>query len=175
MDSLAYLDPLSPLESQEISLLLSKEPRGEIINPFPEISSLKPEPLQALDLTRFKLAYPDSDLSLDWKLALDNAKTCLEYSTNRILELELLSKYGISSWKSKTLFLSQLLVVLESQLMDKRSKIEKINRERKEAQMYISGSLSSWDKKYKNLINSHIQVKAAVLELEERIAKLKSN
>ena len=126
MDSLAYLDNLSPQDSAEISKLLSREPRGQINNPFPEIDTCNPAPLNAIDFQRFQLLLPDSDSLIDWESALNNAKSCFEYSNNRILELELLSKYGIEGWKSKTLFLSQLLAVKESQLLEKRSKIDEI-------------------------------------------------
>lgn len=177
MDSLAYLDSLSPQESLEISSLLSREPKGEITNPFP-VNPLDPQAqslyltqskgLNALDLEKFQLLLPsESDNVKDWENTFNNAKALVEYSNNRILELELLLKYGTSAWKTKILFLSQLLTLKEEELLDKKRKIDDINRLRKEGQLYISGSLNSWEKKYKNLLKSHQQVSAALANFQK--------
>ena len=62
----------------------------------------KGKAIQELDVSRYKLERPsgtqDSDVEA-WKAARDNAQAQLEHQHTRIMNLELMSKYGTNAWR----------------------------------------------------------------------------
>lgn len=62
----------------------------------------KGEPIKPLDVSRYKLERPSGETERDvkaWKAARDNAQAQLEHQHTRIMNLELMNKYGTNAWR----------------------------------------------------------------------------
>ena len=62
----------------------------------------KGEPMRQLDVARYKLERPSGKQEKDiksWRAARDNAQSQLEHQHTRIMNLELMSKFGTNAWR----------------------------------------------------------------------------
>ncbi len=92
--------------------------------------------LSCLDVTRFRLPVPsDSVDPADWQSALENAQAQLEHQENRLMNLELVGKFGSNSWKLANYQLEGILARLKLELDGLRGQILEINRNRRESQV----------------------------------------
>jgi hypothetical protein len=168
MESLAYLDPLSLTESEEISLLLSREPKSlDILNPFPLYESIKPVEIKGINLEKFQLLLPESGRVKEWENTLNNSKSLLEYSNSRISELENLNRLGKDAFVKKVLYLKQLLQIKQDELVRKKKEIQDINISRQESTREIASSLKSYNNKYKKILLELVKVKKELRNLEK--------
>lgn len=57
------------------------------------------EPLKGFDLTRYSLPPPSNTQNLaEWQEAINNACAQIESNSNRLINLELLAKFGANQW-----------------------------------------------------------------------------
>jgi pre-mRNA-splicing factor SPF27 len=94
----------------------------------------KGTPLTALDLQRYNLNPPPPAQRGDpaaWQTALDNAHAQLEHQRNRLLNLELLLKFGPTTWRAHNESLAAHVANLQAEVESTREAIDQLNRERK--------------------------------------------
>lgn len=129
--------------------------------------------LSALDFSRFKLSLPETSDPKDWEDAVNNARAQLAQQENRILNLELLGQFGATAWKAHNSHLEGLLDSLMMQLEAVRAEILEINSQRRGAQTEVSGSLSSMEHKWRDLVESTAKVDLANIALEKKVEGLR--
>ena len=104
---------------------------------------------------------------------MNNARAQLAQQENRILNLELLGQFGATAWKAHNSHLEGLLESLRTQLEVLRAEILEINSQRREAQVEVSGSLASMERKWRELVESTAKVDLANSALEEKVEGLR--
>jgi pre-mRNA-splicing factor SPF27 len=122
------------------------------------------KPMDKLDLSRYQLELPSSlssssssisateatagsetpsaseelpDGRVLWLKALDNANAQLEHQGQRILNLELVQKFGGNAWNIHNYQMEYDLSLLKKALDDKRAEVMELNKQRKRDQVII--------------------------------------
>mmetsp|Transcript_19379 Transcript_19379/g.41933 ORF Transcript_19379/g.41933 Transcript_19379/m.41933 type:complete len:260 (+) Transcript_19379:104-883(+) len=137
----------------------------------------KREPLPPLDTSRYRLDPPPQSRRHDpsaWKSAVDNAAAQLEHQTNRILNLELMLKYGDNVWRAQALSDEAGVKRVEAQLAETKKAIDALNKERKLQQQAAGSELRRAEAEYYELVYKNIAIESACDRLEEEIAGLKA-
>ncbi|KAG0092600.1 hypothetical protein BGZ92_009282 [Podila epicladia] len=153
------------------------------------------KPMEQLDLARYQLHAPTSTDSTStsapsidangsplsaqpsaseelpegraqWTQALENANAQLEHQNQRILNLELVQKFGNNQ-------LEYDLSRLRKQVDDKRTEVMELNKLRKRDQLDVAESLHRLETKWGELISSTIQVEMASATMEQELEQLK--
>ena len=127
------------------------------------------EALQALDLARYALHPPSTSEANDplaWQKALENAQAQLQHQKNRILNLELLLKYGPDCWRAKNDHLATHLSSLNQQLASTQRSIDDTNKERKLQQEIAGRELSALHNEYLTLLSKNAQLECLCQQLE---------
>jgi pre-mRNA-splicing factor SPF27 len=132
-------------------------------------------PLEALDLVRYSLNKPDAsnlgDLERAWQAALDNAHSQLQHQDNRLLNLELLLKYGPNAWRAQNEALSSHLSHLQTQLTSTRQAVDALNQERKLQQTAAGKELGVLESEYLSLVTKNKELEAECKRLEAEVSK----
>ena len=132
--------------------------------------------LDVIDINRFRLPVPTNDTSVDeWKLAVENAQAQLQHQETRLINLELLYKYGSDAWKLHNHQLEGSLQHLLHCKTEIENEILEMNKERREAQLEASGNLKSLTSKWMDLILNLRQVESANMELSLKIQSLQKS
>ncbi|PRW44378.1 pre-mRNA-splicing factor SPF27-like protein isoform A [Chlorella sorokiniana] len=168
VDSLPYVDGLTPQEKAAVDKLIEEEMRSSSKKPTDYLNELPPlpetrfkgdellekemarvaagEPMQAMDTARYNLDPPPPTKRNDhnaWRTALDNAHAQLEHQYNRLLNLELLLKFGPDSWRLHNEALSAFVTRLQEQLAAVKQQVDTLNRERQLQHSFVTNSISS--------------------------------
>jgi pre-mRNA-splicing factor SPF27 len=131
-----------------------------------------------LDLTRYSLVRPAGEKDRDieeWRKARDNARAQLEHQSTRILNLELLSKYGPNAWRTYGKDLEGTLGFLKSTREKIDKVVEDVNSTRKEQQMDVQPKLLSQKRKYVDLVDKNMQLEYACAAVEKDVKQLKES
>lgn len=91
-----------------------------------------------LDMSAYKVEPPPEEQrdSLDaWQKAVNNAYAQLEHTHTRLMNLELLTKFGPNAWKLHTEQLQSYKTSVDNNLADCQQDIENLNRKRKAEQL----------------------------------------
>ncbi|KAG0030801.1 hypothetical protein BGZ81_002159 [Podila clonocystis] len=159
------------------------------------------KPMEQLDLARYQLHPPTStdststSPSIDangsplpaqpsaseelpegraqWTQAIENANAQLEHQNQRILNLELVQKFGNNAWNIHNYQLEYDLSQLRKQVDDKRAEVMELNKLRKRDQLDVAESLHRLETKWGELISSTIQVEMASATMEQELEQLK--
>ncbi len=134
--------------------------------------------LNAIDLKRYELATPQSSLSDDhnaWRKSINRAKTLLEYQNNRVINLELLSKYGSKVWSYHANKNSVQKDKTEKDVKNLYQECESVNRKRKAEQDSIKDTLDLQRAKYWEMIHKNRQLRAACDMFKNEIKRFKLN
>ncbi|OZJ04578.1 hypothetical protein BZG36_02777 [Bifiguratus adelaidae] len=133
------------------------------------------KPLSALDNERYSLPGPINDKDPEsCRESVENTKSQLEHQTLRLLNLELLSKFGANSWRLHNYQQEYQLAQLQKQVETYKEKVLEINRQRRFDQTQAGNTLSSLENKWTNLISSTLQVEIACASLEEELHELRA-
>jgi pre-mRNA-splicing factor SPF27 len=103
---------------------------------------------------------------LAWQGALENAQAQLQHQKNRILNLELLLKYGPDCWRAKNDHLATHLSSLNQQLASTQRSIDDTNKERKLQQEIAGRELSALHNEYLTLLSKNAQLEGLCQQLE---------
>ncbi|XP_065842265.1 pre-mRNA-splicing factor SPF27-like [Oscarella lobularis] len=162
-----YLDYLPPLtEDKFLSPVLEKE--------FERIGSNLP--LEQLNMKRYELPPPSSAQRNDiraWTESVNNSAAQLEHQATRIVNLELLAKYGAAAWKMHNESLQRMVEQQQKQLQALRSQIQEMNWQRKEEQTKAGAELQQLEYSWYELVRKNIEIEKAVCELEQQIRTMK--
>lgn len=197
IDALPYVDTLSDVEKTMVDRLIREEMKnsekkvGDYLQELPPARKLKLEghpvleselarlraggSMEALDMTRILLEPPPLEKRNDygaWKRALDNAHSQLEHQYNRLVNLELLKKYGATVWSVHNTVLEAHSNRLEQEAADVGQRIDQINRERKLQQTAVGQELADLQAEWRALVAKNRQIELACGELEAEIKLL---
>lgn len=157
IDSLAYVDTVSDDEKHLAQTLIQEEMRAMGTRPeaylkeMPrcgtvscETSSSEGRPSDIrLDTTRYDLPSPSTVskyTETEYRIAVDNARAQLEHQKARVVNLQLLQKYGPVSWRAHNEVLGALLERTREELETIVGDSNHINRERSMEQTAAAGA-----------------------------------
>ncbi|KAF9189451.1 hypothetical protein BGZ51_009562 [Haplosporangium sp. Z 767] len=109
-----------------------------------------------------------------WLKALENANSQLEHQDQRILNLELVQKYGSNAWNIHNYQLEYDLSLLRKAVDEKKTEVIELNKLRKRDQLDVAESLQRLEAKWAEMISSTLQVEVASASLEVELAQLKA-
>jgi pre-mRNA-splicing factor SPF27 len=127
------------------------------------------EKLAAVSFERYNLNPPPAAQRGDpaaWRAALDNAHAQLEQQHNRLLNLELLLKFGPTTWRAHNEALAAYVARLQAALAATRAAIDDLNRERKLQQTAAGRELRALQDDYMSLLRKNAEIEAACRALE---------
>ncbi|KAK3834022.1 MAG: Pre-mRNA-splicing factor SPF27 [Linnemannia gamsii] len=109
-----------------------------------------------------------------WLKALDNANAQLEHQNQRVVNLELVQKFGGNAWNIHNYQLEYDVSLLRKEVDDKKAEIMELNKLRKRDQMDAAESLQRLEAKWAEMISSTLQVEVASASLHAELAQLKA-
>ncbi|KAG2431352.1 hypothetical protein HYH02_013342 [Chlamydomonas schloesseri] len=199
VDALPYVDSVPPELKPHVEALIEEEKRKSIKLPsdylreMPAVRAPKfddhpvlkteyervrnKEPMAPLDAVRYRLEPPPQARRGDvgaWRLALDNAGAQLEHQHLRILNQELLLKYGDKAWRAQVSLDEAAVRGLEAQLAALRKETDALNRERKLQQHAAGSELSKLERQYLSQVRKNADIERACDRLEEAVAALEA-
>eukprot|EP00697_Spironema_sp_BW2_P017824 gnl/Spiro4/9636_TR5108_c2_g1_i1.p1 gnl/Spiro4/9636_TR5108_c2_g1~~gnl/Spiro4/9636_TR5108_c2_g1_i1.p1 ORF type:complete len:263 (+),score=79.71 gnl/Spiro4/9636_TR5108_c2_g1_i1:36-791(+) len=130
--------------------------------------------LDALDMTRYKLEGPPAQKKNDlqaWRDALQHAQVQFENENMRMINLELLSKFGANAWRNYNNFIDNTNKSLAANLKAAEEDINNVNRKRMAAQMEAGSELESLQQKWEELIEKNLALEQACMALERDVKR----
>lgn len=163
-DYLASFPPLPPSRFQGHPILQHE---------YARVKAAKP--LEPLDTSRFHLAPPPANQHSDfsaWRKATDNAHSQLEHQYNRLLNLELLLRFGPNARRVHNKSLEGHVHRLETEIEQLQQQRDSINRQRKLTQESDGRALQQMEQQYKVLVAKNMEINMACQELESEVSQL---
>jgi len=118
---------------------------------------------------------PEQRGNLDaWIKAVQNAQAQLEMQTERLINLELMKKYGANAWKAYNEQLVQMKQGLSNAIAQQRSQSEQVNRKRKADQMTAKPTLENLEFQFYELANKNNDIETVCWALERELKRLKT-
>ncbi|EQC26913.1 hypothetical protein SDRG_15246 [Saprolegnia diclina VS20] len=140
--------------------------------------------LDAINTNKYRVVPPSTGLlkkSQDlhaqveaWQTANANAKVAIEYETSRILNLEMLNKYGADRWKLHVGVLSGVHDKCVMELDESKAATEVINVKRKQEQLLNADKLWGLERKRDDLLRKTQYIEAACDAIERDVKRLKT-
>lgn len=130
------------------------------------------ERTSAMDTARYRLDPPSALPGAAaagaeaWRVALDNAHAQLEHQHARIVNLELLTRYGPDAWRLRNDTLETTLRLLHAQHASAAAAAEEVNRERKLRQLETGRMLQALHEQYEALLAKNAEIELACQALE---------
>ncbi|KAF8983062.1 hypothetical protein BGZ46_000069 [Entomortierella lignicola] len=109
-----------------------------------------------------------------WLKALENANAQLEHQNQRIMNLELVQKFGGNAWNIHNYQLEYGLSLLRKAVDDKKAEVIELNKLRKRDQLEAAETLQRLEAKWAEMISSTLQVEVASASLEAELEQLKT-
>ena len=134
-------------------------------------------PLTGMDTSRYSLEPPPPAKRGDpvaWAAAVDNARAQLEHQHTRLLNLELLIKYGPDAWRAHNERLALHVRTQEGEAAALRRETEALNRERKLQQTAAGRELAALEGEYLAAVRKNADIEAACLAMEAEVAVLRA-
>lgn len=199
IDALPYVDVLTPEEKVNVDRLIQEEMKNSSQRPAAYLKDLPPPyqlnfadhpllgaemervkagiPLNALDDIRYQLNPPpkaQSNSFAAWKEALDNAHSQIGHQHNRVVNLELMLKFGPKAWRVHNARLASSNTRLEAEVAQLKNEVEAVNRERKLQQTTAGSKLVDLEAQWQALVTKNTQIERACRALETEIAAAKA-
>jgi len=130
-----------------------------------------------LDASRFRLEAPPAASRGDaaaWRAAVGNAQAQLEHQALRLLNLELLLKYGPNTWRAQAQLTGATAARLEAELLAARAAADALCRERKLQQLAAGDALARAQADWVAAVRKNRDIQAACDGLEERVYALRA-
>ncbi|KAL7749575.1 hypothetical protein RI367_005131 [Sorochytrium milnesiophthora] len=125
--------------------------------------------LAGLDTSRYKLEAPGKDKENDvaaWREAYHHSCAQLQHQDLRLVNLELMQKYGSNAWLYHNFQVEHMAGRVEAQTQENRDKALEINRARKIQQLKAGETLGLLAVQLRELQESNAQAETAVRRLE---------
>lgn len=153
--------PASTINDTNVSSLISIE--------LERAAQGKSMPL--IETERYNLNPPSSsqgkDNALAWQAAVDNAHAQLEHQKTRLINLELIQKYGSDAWRASNESLASHVAGVQSEAAATTQAVENLNRERKLQQIAAGRELKALEHQYLHLVKKNGEIEAACRAIEE--------
>jgi pre-mRNA-splicing factor SPF27 len=195
-DSLPYIDaePTTSERASALALIAAELPSH--ISTHPSLSPLGPqhfsplietemlrierkEPLTAIDLSRYEALEPPTtsphsdekhpETLQKWRDALSKAYTSHAYLSGRQNNLALLEKFGKNAWLIGNSQMEDVLRGLERELAERKTEIDMVVVERKNAQEAVGPEIMGLDEGWKSGVGRVLEVQVAAEEVRRKI------
>eukprot|EP00753_Platysulcus_tardus_P005554 PLAT13463.1.p1 GENE.PLAT13463.1~~PLAT13463.1.p1 ORF type:complete len:236 (+),score=100.23 PLAT13463.1:45-752(+) len=196
LDALPYLDTelSDPAMKRRVDALIAEEMRSmEDYDPLESglpVGSERPsawlkaelermgrgEELDAVDASRYDiegLSLSEGD-EAGWQDALRRAKVAVEVEASRLLNLELMGKYGESAWRVHNVEIEQSQRRLAGERRGVKRRIDEVNRARKKEQLAAAPRLQRGRARYSELVDKTAAVEGACAALEREVKRLRT-
>ncbi|XP_033642160.1 pre-mRNA-splicing factor SPF27-like [Asterias rubens] len=133
-------------------------------------------PMDVLSMKRYELPPPPAGRQNDvlaWNESVENSMAQLEHQSERIANLELLSKYGSSAWRFYNDILGKMVEQGQDQLTKTRKHIQELNWQRKTKQKSAGEALRNLEESWTGLVGKNYEIERACLELEQEVERLR--
>jgi len=129
------------------------------------------EKLQAIDLSRYEALEPPAtsphsdekhpETLRKWREALQKAYTAHSYLTSRSNNLHLLEEFGKNSWLISNSQLEDILRDLEKELAERKTEIDLVVIQRKNAQEAVGGEVKGLEENWKRGVGRVLETEVA--------------
>mmetsp|Transcript_31837 Transcript_31837/g.77594 ORF Transcript_31837/g.77594 Transcript_31837/m.77594 type:complete len:214 (+) Transcript_31837:45-686(+) len=126
------------------------------------------------DSARYEIKPPKGTDLKAWKGALDRARIQLEHQSARIVNLELMKRYGSNAWKGYADYLDEFEKIISKNLSEYQEESRELNRKRKATQMTIASSLVNSQNKFLEYAYKNNELHIVCLEMEKQVKKLRA-
>lgn len=130
--------------------------------------------MKTLDVSRYRIEPPipskQNDIK-EWENAINNVKSQIEHQQSRLINLELLEKYGPDAWSSVNEDYESYYKYLNSYLNKVQNEINEVNKKRKMHQVDNENKLNTLNTEWFNLIESNLNTENAIKQTELQIKK----
>lgn len=133
------------------------------------------KPLEPFDTSRFHLAQPPANKQNDfsaWRKATDNAHSQLEHQYNRLLNIELLLRFGSNARRHHNQSLEGHIHRLERDVQRLSEQQDSINKQRKLSQQGDGRALQQLEQQYRALVAKNMEINMACQELASEVSQL---
>eukprot|EP00164_Ancoracysta_twista_P002938 GFYU01003909.1.p1 GENE.GFYU01003909.1~~GFYU01003909.1.p1 ORF type:complete len:251 (-),score=55.56 GFYU01003909.1:146-898(-) len=134
-------------------------------------------PMDSIDKTRYGLQPPAENKQKDpiaWRHALNNAQSQFEGHGLRLLNLELMSRYGVNQWRTYIQGLDATKNALQLVLENYKEQCEDVNRKRKADQTKVAQKLQNLEQKFWETAWQNTQLSQATDALDREVKKLRT-
>ncbi|KAK9868164.1 hypothetical protein WJX84_005084 [Apatococcus fuscideae] len=194
IDALPYVDPLTTSEQRAVDQLVAEEMRRSPLKlrdyvaqlPLMPASRLEADPVLATEMQRYQAGQPMAKLDQErynmrdppqlkkndiatWQNCIQNAHSQLEHQLNRLVNLELLLKFGPNAWRFFNDQLENYVTRLQTEAQQLKKEIEDVNRQRKVSQLEAGKQLDTLQAQWAAGITKNQEIDRACQELEVQI------
>ncbi|KAG0652114.1 hypothetical protein D0Z07_1144 [Hyphodiscus hymeniophilus] len=160
---------LSPLPQQRFSPLMEAE----------HLRIQNKQPLLGIDLTRYEAIESPSttphsnqnhpETLTKWRAALAQAYTSHSYLTGRQQNLALLEEFGKNAWLMGNSQAEDLLKSLERELIERRTEIDLLAVDRRNAQDVVGGEVKGLEEAWKRGVGRVLETEVAAEEIRREV------
>eukprot|EP00842_Homolaphlyctis_polyrhiza_P006370 jgi/Hompol1/6734/HPOL_003601-RA len=116
--------------------------------------------MKAIDISRLQLPLPQDDSPQHvWDAAINNALAQLEHQNQRIVNLELIAKFGANAWLIHNYQMEAAIKSIKKQIDDVQAEIDSVNKARKTDQMRAKPALAALAQRWSELVYSVLAVR----------------
>ncbi|VDL60821.1 unnamed protein product [Hymenolepis diminuta] len=129
-------------------------------------------PMEMLSMKRYELPPPPTSKLTDlraWQEAIENAHAQLEHQVIRLNNLELMTEFGSTVWKTYNEELEKILKKHEKELLEIRRRVQEINWQRKQEQTKSGETLTRLEEEWVSLVGKNYEIEQAILDLEQEL------
>eukprot|EP00200_Dunaliella_tertiolecta_P003457 CAMPEP_0202339624 /NCGR_PEP_ID=MMETSP1126-20121109/1407_1 /ASSEMBLY_ACC=CAM_ASM_000457 /TAXON_ID=3047 /ORGANISM="Dunaliella tertiolecta, Strain CCMP1320" /LENGTH=305 /DNA_ID=CAMNT_0048930203 /DNA_START=757 /DNA_END=1674 /DNA_ORIENTATION=+ len=199
VDALPYVDGLNPQTRLQVDALIEEEARRGTKRPADFLHEMGPgpslkfdehpllaaeyervkakQPMKPLDTSRYRLDTPVASKQNDpgsWRSSLDNAHAQLEHQYLRILNLDLLLKYGDKTWRAQTQLSEATQKQAEEELQATKKRITELNQERKLSQLAAGAELRKLYDEYFQAVKKNLDIDNACEKLQDEVDRMRA-
>lgn len=128
--------------------------------------------MESLSTKRYELPAPPAgklgEIS-HWQESVDNSLAQLEHQAIRSLNLELMNKYGIETWKVALEVLVGSSIKAQKELHDLKKEIQDVNWSRKSKQLQTGEKLNLLNQQWVSAVGSNYEIEQAIICLQQKI------
>lgn len=104
-----------------------------------------------------------------WQESVDNSLAQLEHQSIRSLNLDLMNKYGVETWKVALEVMVGMSAKAQKDLQDLKKEIQDVNWRRKSKQLQTGDKLNSLNQQWVSLVSCNYEIEQAISQLEQQI------
>lgn len=108
-----------------------------------------------------------------WQESVDNSLAQLEHQSIRSLNLDLMNKYGIETWKVALEVMVGMSAKAQKELQDLKKDIQDVNWKRKSKQLQTGEKLNTLNQQWVSLVSCNYEIEQAISLLEQQIQNAK--
>jgi len=134
------------------------------------------QPMQKMETSRYRLEEPVEKARNDpsaWKQVLDDSRLQLEHQSLRLLNLELMSRFGANQWIQYNEHLEQLINSSQKELEALKAQALQLNSQRKSEQLAAGTQMEKLQTQWLSLISKNLEIEYGTSILESEISNIR--